>query len=178
MIRRLRHRLHGEDGMTVVELTVASLLLMIIIVSVFSMLDSGTKTERGQQARHDALLGIRAAMTRISRDVRPALSVGPTSTSTRLAVQTYQSGATDPVDVVYELVADRLTRSVNGGAATTILEHVVASPVFCYHFDSTCLQLTPTANLASIRVTVSVFPEVGAGTSPITLATDIELRNL
>lgn len=175
-MRRSLLRLRDDDhGMTVVELSVASMLFVIVLFSVFSVLDSGTKAERGQQARHDSLLQARAAMTRMTRDVRQALSLSPSSTRTRLQIETYINGAAQ--QVVYELNAsDQIVRTVGTAAGTTLVERVTTDAPFCYDPDSSCTAPAPAVTLSKVRINLSVQPDV-ANAREITLATDIELRN-
>jgi CheY-like chemotaxis protein len=64
MIAAISKRLRCERGFTVVEVAIGSALAMIVMWSLFSLLDSGTRNERGQQARYTALLELREATTR------------------------------------------------------------------------------------------------------------------
>jgi type II secretory pathway component PulJ len=176
-MNRLAQLLRRDDGMTVTELLVGTSIFVIIVFAVFSVLDSGTTAERGQQARHDTLLETRAAMTRMSKDIRQAVSLSPTSTRSRLQVQTYISGTA--LDVIYELNAnDQITRKIGTtGPATPIIERVTTDTPFCYDPDSACTATTPSTALSKVRINLSVQPDV-SNARAITLATDIELRNI
>lgn len=146
----------------------------MLLLAVLSSLDSATRVEAEQQDRHQALLGARAAMTIITKDVRQALWVDPSSTANRLSIQTLQSGTERAV--VYVRSGNTLTRSVGESAAQTMVDNLLPSQTFCYHFVAACEAAEPGEELSSIRITIKVSPEpTGA---PITLATDVKLRNL
>ena len=80
----MRRFLRSDEGFTIVELMMVSVLSLIILFSAFALLDSATKTERGAQARFDAALGVRQAMlqTTTSRATLSAdrnFTVGPST---------------------------------------------------------------------------------------------------
>jgi Tfp pilus assembly protein PilV len=167
-------RLKGEEGVGIIELMVASVLFIILLLPVLSLLDSGTKTERANQARHEAVLDLREAMTRITKDVRQALSIDPASDRTKLDMETIVAGVEHRV--VYQLTAGTVTRAVDGGSAATLAEKVTSAQIFCYD-PPDCLLSAPPEDPSAVRVDIALEPEVFSG-GPINLATDVELRNL
>lgn len=196
MIRRLRAmRLRDQSGFTLIELMVATLLTSIILFAALNVLDSVTKNERGQSVRHTAMLEIRQAMTRITRDIRQATWIDPDSTHLRLNMKTLSEGA--EVAVTYELVltdADdniyELQRSVAGGPyalITNVVLDTTTDPAICYSYysagmPSECLDPAPPNDnppdeLTAIRITFAKDPEHNPA-APITLATDVQLRNI
>lgn len=178
MIARLMARrlvLRDDRGLTVIEVVIASTLSLVILMGAFQLLDSGTRHERGQQARHSALLELRGAMTRMSKDVRQALSIEPSSTRTRLDMQGLVLGAQH--QIVFELTGGKLVRKVDGASVgTPLASDVTSTAVFCYD-PPDCVLATPSVEPTSIRISIAREPEVFSG-GPITLATDVELRNI
>ncbi len=174
-------RLREERGVTLVEMVIATGLFMLLVGAVFAALDSGVKTERITQARQDALLDMRQAMTRMTKELRQAVSVDDQSTATKLDIQTLISGVQHHVvyDVVNASPNAILRRTIDGGTPQTLATRVVAPQAFCYQFDDpTCLRVTPDPEtLSSIRISLSLDPVIFSSGS-ITLATDVELRNL
>jgi Tfp pilus assembly protein PilE len=197
-VRTCLRRLRDDAGLTLIELMVAGLMFSIILFAAFSALDTGTKAERGQQARHEAMLEIRGAMDRFTKDLRQATSVDPLSDHMRITMKTIISGA--EVDVVYELIGlgddfYELRRTAGAGTTETIVKNMVVGttpfgapdPPFCYSYysagaPSECIDTTNAVGgrvpdtLTAIRVTLAKDPEFNPG-EPITLATDVQLRN-
>lgn len=167
-------KLRDEDGVGVIELLVATVIFIILLLPVLSLLDSGTKTERANQARHDALVDLREAMTRITKDVRQALSIDPASDRTKLDMETIVAGVEHRV--VYQLTGGTVTRAVDGGGAAPLAEKVTSTQIFCYD-PPDCLLTAPPEAPSAIRVDIALEPEVFSG-GPINLATDVELRNI
>jgi type II secretory pathway pseudopilin PulG len=163
-----------ESGTTVIELVIASGIFLIMLVAVLNVLDTGTKQERAQQARHSAMLQLRNSMTRMTKDIRQVISIAPSSSQTRLDTQTYLSGAQH--HVVYQITSTELTRTIDGGAATPMATRVVAGTAFCYD-PPACALTNPPAEPTTVRITVAVVPEAFSR-GPITLATEVELRNV
>jgi prepilin-type N-terminal cleavage/methylation domain-containing protein len=195
----VRARLRGlrdDAGFTLIELMVSTLMFAILSGAAFTALDVGTKAERGQQARHDAMVEIRGAMDQFTKDLRQATYIDPTSTHTRITMKTLLSGVES--DVTYELVESPpgsgtfdLKRVLAGGAVQMIIRNMVVGttplgtpdPPICYSYysagaPSTCIDTGhPPDALTAIRLTFAKDPEFNPG-EPITLATDVQLRNL
>ena len=165
-------RLRDDGGMSLIELMVASVLFMVLLGAALQMLDSGTRSERAQQSRHSALVELRGAVGRITKELRQATSVSPASTTTRLDMTTLISG--QPHAVVYEVTGGAMYRSMDGGPATEIASNVTTAPSFCY--DPPDCVAVGAAGPSMVRVTLALEPDVFSG-GPITLATDIQLRN-
>jgi Tfp pilus assembly protein PilV len=183
VIRNLRHRLIDDRGFTVIELVIASGLFFIILLAVLSTLDTGTKSERISQARQEALVSLRGAMTQMTKELRQAISVDADpskSNASRVDMQTLLGGVQH--HVVYQVVGTApnaiLQRSVDEGPTTQLADRILAPLAFCYQYDEpNCLATSPTADLSSIRVSLEISPVVFSA-GAVTLATDIELRNI
>jgi type II secretory pathway pseudopilin PulG len=178
-------RITDDSGMSIIEMMVAVTLFMGILVAVLSSLDSGAKAERGQEARHSAMLELRQAMTQLTKDLRQTVLLDPDSTHSRLEIKTLISGAEQ--DVVYWLEPSgggklELRRQIGASPASTLVTNMdPTDPSFCYSYDSIGLVCTdlghPPAVPTAIRITLAKDPESNPG-EPITLATDVQLRNL
>ena len=189
-----------ERGFTIVELTIAGALLVVIVGAVLSLLDSGTRAERVSQARHSAELTLRGALTQMTTELRQATAIDPNSTQSVLDMTTLISDSTGNVSqhrVVYQIVGTApnaiLQRIVDPagtapgpytGPVVQLADKVVAPQAFCYQFDDTatpapgvCDATSPTATLASIRISLSISP-VAFSQGSVTLATDVQLRNI
>ena len=167
-------RLQEDEGVGIIELMVASAIFIILLLPVMSLLDSGTKTERANQVRHEALLDLREAMTRITKDVRQALSIDPASDRTRLDMRTIVAGVERRV--VYRLTGATVTRAVDGGGAALLAEKVTSTQIFCFD-PPDCVLTAPPEDPSAVRVDIALEPEVFSR-GPINLATDVELRNI
>ena len=174
-MKRLRTALRRDDGITVIELMIGIAMISLLVVSALSIVDSATRAEHGQRVRQDALLDARAAMTRMTKDVRQAISIDPSSNASRLTMSTLVSGAQH--QIVYVNSGSAITRAVDGGTAETLVDSVATSQTFCYLFITACEATTPSVDVSSIRITVKVTP-TQTGAAPVTLATDVELRNI
>jgi hypothetical protein len=180
---RLRTALRGDGGMTVIELVIASALFLVILMGVLASLDTATKAERGQQARTDALLDLRNGMTRVTKEVRQATAIDATSTTKKIDMQTLILGSKKRV--IYNVSGTSLTRAVCtsfdfgtacGSTGGVLADHLTNVDPFCYDAP-TCSAANPTVTTTSVRITLAGTPDV-LSNKAITLATDIELRNI
>lgn len=173
----IRRRASRDDGLTVVEMSIALAMTMLIVFSVLSALDFGTRSERGQQARSEALTGLRTAMQRMTKDVRQAVSISPASTRDRLVLRTIIAGT--ETDMTYEVNGENeLLRIVEGiPPGIPLATNVAPTGLFCFDAPSCSLNSPEMSTLTRIRITLINSPSVGDG-PPVTLATDVELRNI
>jgi type II secretory pathway pseudopilin PulG len=174
-------RFSGDSGFSIVELIIALGLFLLLMMALFRSLDSGTRAESVSSSRADALTDVRAAMTRITRDVRQTSSVDVASTGSVLKIQSLIDGAPHHIDytVVSGATSATLQRRVDDGTPMTLVDRIplsAASSTFCYD-PPTCSGSGPPANPTSIRISITLTP-VSLGTGQVTLATDIQLRNV
>ena len=182
-----------EDGFSVVELAVGSLLFLVIVLAVLSLLDSGTKSERVGQARNDAQAMLRRAVARMSKEVRQTTFVDPSSDQSNLYMKTLLQGveywvsykvAGSPPNATLQRAqcsspASSTTIScLSSAVSVQLADRIVAPQAFCYQFDDpTCLATKPTATLSALHVSIQVSP-VAFASGSVTLATDVQLRNI
>ena len=121
----------GEGGFSLLELTVVIGLLMMVVGVVSSGFLSVQRAERFAQGRTTSLDALQSTLARMTKDLRQTVSVDPSSTASRLEVQTYVQGRLR--DVVFEVQASGdLVRSVDGGGGLLMQEGVLDPAVFTY----------------------------------------------
>lgn len=191
--------LRADNGMTLIELMVAGLMFTVLMLAALTALDVATKAERGQDARNQAMLEIRGAMDQFTKELRQATSIDPTSHHTMLKMKTLISGV--ETQITYQLVDTGgglydLRRTVGAGSAVTLVRNMVTGttplgtpdPPFCYSYysagaPSECIDATNAVGgrvpdaLTAIRLTLAKAPESNPS-EPITLGTDVQLRNV
>jgi Tfp pilus assembly protein PilV len=181
MTGRLTRTLRPDSGVTLIEVMIASGLMILIMTFVLNMMDSASKNERGQEARHTAQLALRGAMDQITKDVRQATAVSTSSTTSLLDMQTLVNG--NLVRVRYDVSGTAFRRTVctSTDLATTctdsplvLISHFSGTP-FCFD-PPDCVAQSISTNPPTIRVTLAADPAVYSG-GPITLQTDVDLRN-
>lgn len=108
--RRLRARLAAEDGFTLVELVVASVILLIVIASLSGVLVSATHSAVDANNRFQAQEQARTGLTQLVRELHCA-----GSTSSTIPSLTDTSGATLNPGVAYS----GITAYVSSACATS-----------------------------------------------------------
>lgn len=166
-------RLRDETGTSLIEVVIALGIFLVLLFAVLLVLDSATRAERGGEARHVALLEVRSAMHRISKDLRQATSIAPSSTTDRIEIDTLIAG--EPHGIVFEVAGGEIRRIIDGGNPVPLADDVTTATPFC--FDPPDCVATSPGSPSMVRVTLDVEPEVFAS-GPLTLVTDIKLRNL
>ena len=182
---RLRRQLSTRDeaGLSVVELMIASALMLVIVLAVLASLDSGTKTERGTQARSDTLIELRGGVTRFTKDVRQATAINVAGSSgSTIEMQTLILGT--PTRLIYDVSGGAFRRAVCttltlgtscGGTPAPLVERVTSAAPFCYNPPG--CTATPPAEVSAVRIALAGTPDVQA-LQPLSITTDVQLRNL
>ncbi len=163
-----------EAGISLVEVLVASVLLMVALGIALSSLDSQTRTSSYAQQRSEALDDLRFMATTFARDVRS--STGATAaTASDLTLRTY-TGGTATVNgtlrtVRWRAFGDRLERTT-GGTTRTFVVDLVSPAVFSYVPDTA-------ADPASVRrVGLALGTEPDVRFPVVVLETEVEMRNV
>ena len=81
MIERVRSRLRGEAGYSLVEMLTVMVIMSIVFAGITDVFVSGSKAQADQDNRFQAQLGTRLAMDKIRKDIHCASDVTPYSTS-------------------------------------------------------------------------------------------------
>lgn len=155
--------------MTIVELLIASTILLIVLLVCFDALDSVSKSQAYQSNRTNTLDDMRAVLNRMTKDLRQATAVDETASSaSQLTFTTYLNGT--PTQVVYTASGTTLTRQVGTGSAFTVLDHLSNTNLFTY---------TPTLGSTGVQwvdISISVTPK-GYPSTTLVLESEVNLRN-
>jgi type II secretory pathway pseudopilin PulG len=81
MIQRLKLRLRGERGTTIVEMLTVMIIMSIVFAGITSVFVAGSKAAADQDRRFQAQVASRLALDKIRRDIHCANDVTPFTTS-------------------------------------------------------------------------------------------------
>ena len=165
MWRQERYR-DCEAGFTLVELLIVMSLLSIVMAVMLSTLFSVQRSETYTRGRTEALDEMRAAVNRMTKDLRQTSATVGTYTASSLTVTTYVDG--EEATVSFNATGDTLTRSVNGGTPYPLVDDLTTTDIFTY---------TPTdSDPNMVGVLLSVQPPALPDTI-LNLEAEIEFRN-
>jgi hypothetical protein len=119
----------GEGGFSLLELVVVTSLLMLVLGVVTTGFISVQRSERFTQGRVKSLDALENTLARMTKDLRQTTSVDPSSTTSRLVVQTYVQGVSHEVMFEVDGSGD-LIRSVDGSGGLLMQEGVLDPNVF------------------------------------------------
>lgn len=165
--RRARRRAGDERGFTLVELTIAMGLLLVVVGAMLNQLSSAQRSEHFASDRSFILDQTRQSMARMTLDIRQAASVDPTSTDTHLVLQTYVDGVL--TQVTYDITGAILTRTVQGHAAEKLQTNLANTSIFSYDPD--------TSNAQVVSILLQVTPPATPNAT-IQLTSEARLRNI
>ena len=92
MLRRAAPRREDQRGFTLVELTVAMTIMLLVSGALLAALDSGTKAERRASTRIDDEQTVRVALAQLTHDVRNANALLPATNPDQIELG-YADGA-------------------------------------------------------------------------------------
>ena len=81
MIERIRRRLRGEGGVTIVEMLTVMIIMSIVFAGITSVFVAGSKAAAEQDRRFQAQLTTRLALDKIRKDIHCATDVTPFTTN-------------------------------------------------------------------------------------------------
>ena len=81
MIERLRKRLRGESGYSLVEMLTVMVIMSIVFTGITQIFIAGSKAQNDQDRRFQAQLASRLAMDKVRKDIHCASDVTPYATS-------------------------------------------------------------------------------------------------
>ena len=157
----------GEAGITVVEVVVASALLLMALAIAVGGLDTQSRTSVYATERSQALDDLRIMSTDFSKDMRAATGA-TAATSSDLTVRTYIGGSLTTVR--WRAFQNRLER-IAGTATRTYVVDLTTAAVFGFVPDTA----DPTA-VRRVRLTLSTEPDPRY--PPVTVETEVEMRNV
>ncbi len=140
---------------------------MVVLGGLLSVFESVQRSATFIQERSQTLDEMRVAIDQMTKEIRQAEVVQPTSTTARLEMTSYILGVQKTI--VYQASGTTLTRSVNGGASVVIQSHLSSTNVFTYTPDSGGV-----IQLVSLRL--DVHPARRPDTNVI-LTSEVRIRN-
>jgi prepilin-type N-terminal cleavage/methylation domain-containing protein len=178
VIERLRKRLRGESGYSLVEMLTVMVIMSIVFTGITQIFIAGSKAQNDQDRRFQAQLGSRLAMDKIRKDIHCASDVTPYATTA--VTLKLPSGCGGDVSWCTAAVSGfsnryRLFRqsgtscsSANGVQIADYLTSANAFPAFAHTVGCTCL--------ASLRVDF-VVSNKGSTVDAYELTDTVFLRN-
>jgi prepilin-type N-terminal cleavage/methylation domain-containing protein len=124
-----------EDGVTLIELLVVMSMMLIILAGIAPVLVSAGKNQSDQSTRIAAIDGGRDTMDRITRELRGACSVSPTTGTTGVLASTQLVGTTQ-------------------GYLSTCADYSPAGSLHTIRYDCTVVSATP-GPLSCVRTDVT-----------------------
>lgn len=201
MLSTVRERTRDEAGFTILEVTMVSAILLLVMGAFFGLLLSLTKTEQ----RTNALVGneqdARFVLTALARDLRAANPLSTFSTTTEYESKVQMTLGTAPDQEVVRWVYDtapaspthrsllRQTLADDGTVESSVvrLRNIRnaerSPPVPMFGFTSqTGVDLIAAGQAANvgncaIQVGVTITADSNPGPEPFTVLSDIQLRN-
>ena len=187
-----------EEGLTLIELLVASMMSVILVGAVMSMVVSTMKAQPDISERNQDVSSARWVMERITREVRNGVRIDEASAS-KVSFLTYvrrtSCGGGAPVSsttpaikcqVTYQCTTTSCTRTeaadgVMTGTPKTVFTGINSSQVFCYVPSLETDPLTcGTAKSKSETTYVGVrlrMPNPSGGATALTVSDGASLRN-
>jgi Tfp pilus assembly protein PilV len=193
----IRRREGNDQGTSLIEVTIAMALVVMVMGSILGVFDVFTRAERRQDESVQNRRDVRQAVAEVSRDVRAASSIVEPSSSVRAATDltiTRTTGAvSEAVRFLWDSSTGELRRetSTNPGEQPTATRVVLAraaanpeaEPTFRY-FDATGQELvaglTAPDRLAACttRVEITLTSSTPSGRDGGTLSAAVSPRNL
>jgi prepilin-type N-terminal cleavage/methylation domain-containing protein len=178
VIERLRKRLRGESGYSLVEMLTVMVIMSIVFTGITQIFIAGSKAQNDQDRRFQAQLSSRLAMDKIRKDIHCASDVTPYATSAvTLKLPTGCGGdvswctaAVSGFSNRYRLYRQSGTScsAANGVQIADYLTSADAFPAFAHTVGCTCL--------ASLRVDF-VVSNKGSTVDAYELTDTVFLRN-
>ena len=162
-----------EEGFTVAELVVASMILMAALVGFFGSLAAVQRTSSYEAGRTRALDDMRVTASAFAKDARHA--VGITSASASQVVMTTYVGGVEK-SVTYRVVTTggetNLERLEQGGAPRLFVIRLTDSSIFTFTPDD----LTAPEDIRLVGIHMETKPT--SNDPAVVLATEVLLRNV
>jgi hypothetical protein len=188
--------------MTVIEVTIASALLLLITSTIFTIMVSAQNADRRAQAVVNNEQETRFVLTEIARDIRASnptevftsaatysnsiqLYLGESATQTRVR-WVYD---TDPASATFKQLRREVLNTSTGAIVSTTtrlkrVQNAVRAPVvpLFKYYGQNGGDLVAAGNAAdvgncAIRVTITLTADSNPGPEPFTVTQDVEVRN-
>lgn len=186
----LRWRGEGEEGVTLVEVLITVLLLGVVVAIASPALLSGFNVVNQTDEDTRGLADIKLFVERMSRDLRAARKVYPTSTLKKLDIwidynSDYKASADENVTWALEAQGSgplfNVVRSTDAGGSELASQTVINGMSFTYcapPASAPACQTPPPEGTRFVQVNVEYDAEPGRDGSVKTAGFDIRLRNV
>lgn len=153
--------------MTVLELVMASFLLLLVMTTALSGMTSGFQSNRYVVERDKSLSDLRVMAAVFSKDARQATLVR-SATASSVQMDTYVNGVVKTA--TWTASAGKLSRSVSGGGNHVYLVDLTTTAVFSYYGESDPAKVT--------RVRLAIATKPLANHPAVEILSDAEMRNV
>jgi hypothetical protein len=150
-----------------IELTIVIAILLLVIVSILMQLTSAQQSEVFAADRTSALDETRVSMARMTKDLRQASSIDPSSSATQVSMTTYVEG--NLTTVVYTISGTNLLRTVGTRPSELLQKDLASTSIFTYEPSNTDAQV--------VSILLEVQPEASPETT-VQMTSEVRLRNL
>jgi prepilin-type N-terminal cleavage/methylation domain-containing protein len=137
VIERLRQRLRGESGYSLVEMLTVMVIMSVVFAGITDLFVAGSKAQADQSNRFQAQLDTRLALDKMRRDIHCASTVSSYSTtSVSLTISGCSGGNVSWCTAQVGSIANRyalyrqLGTSCSSGSGTMIADYLVSGAVF------------------------------------------------
>lgn len=166
--------------MTVIEVTIASMILIIVMATFLGGLISFQNAEQFTRERNEALDDLRLMANTFAKETRHAATILDSSPE-KLTMLTYDGAVsyTTPTEVTYEVVADSSghfnLRRVRGAATRVFNIRLTTDEIFSFN-DQPVGTLVAPADVRSVEVEVTT--KLSERNTAVSLSTEVNLRNV
>src|SRR4051794_38145912 len=165
LARNLRRR--NERAFTLIELTIVVAILLLVVASILTQLTSAQRSEVFAADRGAAIDETRVSMARMTKDLRQATTIDPTSSATQVGMTTYVKGTLSPV--TYTISGNNLLRTVGSHPAELLQKDLASTSIFTYEPSNTDAEV--------VSILLEVQPEASPETT-VQMTSEVRLRNL
>ena len=175
MMTRLRSRLRGERGLSLLELTVAAAVSALVLAIVVTWIIAVTRVDLDQEADFEGLNELRFAKSQMTKELRFATQSMTASNpdSIEVWIDLDDSGGTGPDSpgehVIWRILSGDLVRYTDNNLATSV--------IWVEGLDLANSSLTQTGNVVDIELSVSVEQGATKVLKLRTIKTRVTLRN-
>ena len=162
-------RVDDERGFSLVELVVASTLLLVALAAILGAFAQSQSTATADDAHREATDSMRRAADVFAKDVREANSVSvATSDTLVMATTVNQAAATVTWRTTTDHGAVVLQRQIGTHTAETVVRGLSATEVFVY---------TPNDPASVHKILLTLAGATTSGRRPVDISTEVTLRN-
>ncbi len=183
---QMRTKLRAENGVTLIELIVASTMTLVIAVAAMGLLLTGQRQQTGQQTRVDSLDRARDGIERMTREIREAARIdapagGGSGQVLDIRAPVTATGGSELRLIRYDCSQAstlgnglrKCTRAQETGAGTGAL----GAPVTVVDGITNTDVFTAAAGAAPRAVTVRFNQRAAGSPNPVSLLATIAIRN-